>query len=1317
MNSKIDYFKRSLVLGSVLGIALVHSTAALAQESGDFILPNEGDSFTDNILVSATLGEVTDSQRVFVQFSGSESEIVLCSSTCPTDTPITRGGINPSLYGVQPGDTEISLWIGDDSTTTMLAQRSISWNAPDVAGVTLTRGADQTQLDVSWESVSGAIRYNVYLAAQSGVSRSTYKSLEDGQAKLGLASTSHSFSGLNNRADYYVLVTALNSTGEFSLASEQSSLVANDPPVAVNDSASTDEDTSVLIDVLANDTDPDGDTLTIFSVVSGSSGSATISGSQISFTPASNFNGQTQFTYVINDGRVNSESATVTVEVSPVNDVPVASADEFSAEQGENVSLDVLSNDTDVDGDSLTITAVSSSSGSVSILSDNTLSYTAPTDLVGTDEFTYTISDGNSGEATGNVTVTVSEPVNDPPVAVDDEFSVPQGETVTLDVLANDTDDEGDSLTITSVSAGSGSVSILSDNTLSYTAPGDLVGLDEFSYTISDGTSEATANVSITVTEVLNVAPVAVDDTATTDEDVSVLIDVLANDTDADDDALTVTSATTENGVAVIEQNQVNYTPEENFNGEVTVDYEISDGQGNIASAVITITINPVNDAPITVDDTFEVVEGQSLVLDVLANDSDIEEDELTITATSSSNGTVTILSDNTLDYLATSGFTGLDEFTYTVSDGNDGETIGNVSVTVTAAPVPPPITNDDTYSAAADTQLVINAANGLLANDASSSGLAITADTSLVTEPSNGLAIVSSDGSFTYTPNSGFTGSDTFAYNATDENGGTTQGQVTISVQSITTDLTGDSQSITGQFLYIGQGDVGGGTGSGSYRIGSCSQGTDTVCTMRGTYTESSSSGNNPGGTGDYVFTQTYSGTGDSPVIAQSDSPGSNFVTFTDLGDAVFELKLYPDSDTFTSGSLTYVNATLPDGQSSNTLGFGAFISSGETCENLSSGTCSIGNVGLNAGSSLTASLSSLNFTVPSSKTALPSNDTASATDDSYAVTGGQQFSVSTPGVMSNDTPLESVTYGYVLEEVREVSFGSDVLVGLAYAEDTRLFHIYEDSSVNANSYDVTGFNVATWDIRSEVASNADIDIAPEVIEMAGSTVGRGLSLFVNGQTGTAEILAIDVSQLSLVVAELSTGFGNGNVVGGAYNPVTKSFFLVQNNAASTDANTIAEVDAASGAVLNTFSIASSFDVASGDLAVNLRTGNLLVVSSSESQIAEFDTQGSLVRKIDLPSGVSNLSGIGVDREGDRIFVSSTSGSVYELGFTNDGVWPRWKAELVEDVTSGTLTLDIDGSFTYTPNTGFTGQDSFVYKLTDSNGRFSLATVILDVN
>jgi hypothetical protein len=199
----------------------------------------------------------------------------------------------------------------------------------------------------------------------------------------------------------------------------------NDPPVAVDDTATVAEDSvSNQVDVLVNDVDPDGDNLTIVSVSNPPHGSTSTDGNYTFYTPDSDYVGADSFSYTVSDGFGGIDTATVFVTVSPVNDPPSAVDDYVSvAEDSSNSLIDVLVNDVDIDGDDLDVSGVTQPAyGSVTFTVDFVY-YTPDPDYTGADQFNYTVSDGNGGSDTATVFVTVTG-VNDPPVANNDADTV-----------------------------------------------------------------------------------------------------------------------------------------------------------------------------------------------------------------------------------------------------------------------------------------------------------------------------------------------------------------------------------------------------------------------------------------------------------------------------------------------------------------------------------------------------------------------------------------------------------------------------------------------------------------------------------------------------------------------------------------------------------------------------------------------------------------------------------------------------------------------------------------------------------------------------
>jgi VCBS repeat-containing protein len=285
----------------------------------------------------------------------------------------------------------------------------------------------------------------------------------------------------------------------------------NTAPIADDQSVSTNEDSAVAIILTGSDADDDP---LVYTVLSGPS-HGTLSGAEpnLTYTPDANCYGADSFTFSASDGTVDSNTATVTITVNSVNDAPVADADSYGTSEDtllEVAAPGVLSNDSDVDGGSLTAVLVTGPShGTLNLNSNGSFTYTPAANYSGADSFTYRASDGSlqSDAATVNLTVTA---VNDAPVAASDAYSTDQITTLTVPVpgvLGNDTDADGDPLTAVLVSGPShGTLDLNSNGSFTYTPAANYSGADSFTYRASDGSLQsdaATVALTVNYTDVL----------------------------------------------------------------------------------------------------------------------------------------------------------------------------------------------------------------------------------------------------------------------------------------------------------------------------------------------------------------------------------------------------------------------------------------------------------------------------------------------------------------------------------------------------------------------------------------------------------------------------------------------------------------------------------------------------------------------------------------------------------------------------------------------------------------------------------------------
>ncbi|MFK7940176.1 MAG: Ig-like domain-containing protein [Roseovarius sp.] len=403
---------------------------------------------------------------------------------------------------------------------------------------------------------------------------------------------------------------------------------------AVDDVIVTDEDSSGMVIATANDTDPEGDDIEIVSVdTTGLNGTVTIDpdNDTLVYDPNGQYEslgtGETAtetFTYTVTDGNGNTDTATVTVTINGVNDDPDAVDDTASSETpGAVLDIPVLANDTDPEGNPLTITDVSMpTNGTVTEDTPGILTYT-PTDptFVGTDTFTYTVSDGNGGTDTATVTVSVGDPnlvfANDDTITTDEDTI---GDVV---ATANDTDPQGDDIEITSVDATGvlGDVTIGADGDTIFFDPNgqyERLGTGEtatetFTYTVTDGNGNSdTATVTVTINGV-NDAPDAVDDAASVAVGgTSVDIPALANDTDPESDPLSIVGNTDPANGTVTDNGDGTFTyePDPGFSGVDTFEYTIRDPEGLEDTATVTVTVGgPAPDGFVDGDDTGNLID------------------------------------------------------------------------------------------------------------------------------------------------------------------------------------------------------------------------------------------------------------------------------------------------------------------------------------------------------------------------------------------------------------------------------------------------------------------------------------------------------------------------------------------------------------------------------------------------------------------------------------------------------------------------------------------------------------------------------------
>ena len=567
----------------------------------------------------------------------------------------------------------------------------------------------------------------------------------------------------------------------------------NDPPNAVDDTLTTAQGVPGSVNVLANDTDVDGPQA-IVSASHGAHGTVSCAAGVCTYTPDPGYSGPDSFTYDLSDGAGGADQATVSVTVTPAptNQPPVADDETLTLAEDTSDSLNVLVGDTDPDGDPLTVGPANpaASHGSVSCTTAGVCTYTPNANYFGPDSFVYTVSDGKGGQDTGQVSITVT-PVNDDPNAVNNALTTPANTAGQVNVLANDTDVDGDTLTVTTLTptAAHGTVSCTAAGVCTYTPNADYDGSDSFTYEISDGHGGTdTAAVSVTVTPpTANTPPVADDETLTTPEDVSDSVNVLVGDSDADGDALTITSASptaSHGSVSCTTAGLCTYTPSSNYHGPDGFDYTVSDGNGGTDTGHVTITVTPVNDAPVADDEAWTVVEDDPVMVhvNVLNGDFDVDGDTIGVNspAPTAAHGTVGCAPTGNCFYRPNANYYGPDSFTYTIFDGELTDT-GHVTITVTPVNDNPDAINDSLTTSAGTAKDV-----NVLANDFDIDGDSPLIVTTASPTAAHGTVSCTAAGACTYTPNPGYVGSDSFTYTISDGHSGTDTGLVNVTVSPV---------------------------------------------------------------------------------------------------------------------------------------------------------------------------------------------------------------------------------------------------------------------------------------------------------------------------------------------------------------------------------------------------------------------------------------------------------------------------------------------------------------------------------------------------
>ncbi len=1119
----------------------------------------------------------------------------------------------------------------------------------------------------------------------------------------------------------------------------------NDPPVVdspIADQANSDSEL-ISLDVSGNFSDVEGDSLTFSATGLPTGLSIDASSGLISGTLDSSASAGGPYTVVITADDGNGGTVTDTFTWSVANPGPMAGDDSFSTSEDTPLSGSVAGNDSDADGDVLTFNALTSPvNGSLVFNPDGSFTYTPDSDFHGTESFDYQIVDADGSTSTATVTINVVS-VNDPPVVdspIADQANS-DSELISLDVSGNFSDVEGDSLTFSatglptglSIDPSTGLISGTLDSSASAGGPYTVV------ITADDGNG---GTVTDTFTwNVANPGPMAGDDSFSTSEDTPLSGSVAGNDTDVDGDALTFnTLSSPVNGSLVFNSDgSFTYTPDSDFHGSDSFDYEIVDADGSISMATVTINVGSVNDPPVVDSPIADQSNSDSEVisLDVSGNFSDVEGDSLTFGATGLPTGLSidpsTGLISGTLDSSASAG--GPYTVVITADDGNGGTVTDTFTWNVAN---PGPMAGNDSFSTSEDTPL----SGSVAGNDTDSDGDVLTFNA--LTSPSNGSLVFNPDGSFTYTPDPDFHGSDSFDYEIVDADGSTSTATVTINVGSvndppvvdspiadqansdsevISLDVSGNFSDVEGDSLTFGATGLPAGL-SLDPSTGLISGTLDSSASAGGPYTVVITADDGNGGTVTDTFTWSVANpgpmAGDDSFSTSEDTPLSGSVAGNDTdvdGDALtFNTLSSPVNGSLvfnSDGSFTYT----PDSDFHGSDSFDYEIVDADGSISMATVTINVGSVNdppvvdspiadqSNNDSEVISLDVSGNFSdvegdsLTFSATGLPtglsidaSTGLISGTLDSSASAGGPYTVVITADDGNGGTVTDTFTWSVANPGP---TAGDD---SFSTSEDTPLSGSVAGNDTDSDG-DVLTFNALTSPSNGSLVFNPDgsFTYTPDP-DFHGSDSFDYEIVDADGSTSTATVTinVVSVNDPPVVDSPIADQANSDSEfisldVSGNFSDVEGDSLTFS----ATGLPTGLSIDPSTGLISGTLDSSAS---AGGPYTVVITAddgnGGTVTDTFTWSVANPGPTAGndSISTSEDTPLSGS-VAGNDSDADGDALTFNALSSPA-----------------------NGSLVFNPDGSFTYTPDSDFHGSDSFDYEIVDADGSISMATVTIHV-
>jgi VCBS repeat-containing protein len=1004
-------------------------------------------------------------------------------------------------------------------------------------------------------------------------------------------------------------------------------------------------------------TDADGDTLAYSKGIDPNNGTVVVNPDGTwTYTPKSDYTGPDTFTITVSDGKGGTVTATISIQVNePPNQAPTIQAKDIQKTTMKNTSVSGAVVGTDADGDTLAYSkGIDPSNGTVVVNVDGTWTYTPTTGYTGPDTFTITVSDGKGGTATATITIQVNEPPNQAPTVLAQDLQKTTLKNTPVSGAVVGTDADGDTLTYSKGTDQSKGMAVVNvDGTWIYTPATGYTGADSFTVKVSDGKGGiATATVTIQVNEQPNQAPtiLAQDLQKTTLKNTPVSGAIVGTDADGDD--LTFSKGTDPSkGTAVVNVDGTwIYTPATGYTGADSFTVKVSDRKGGIATATVTIQVNEQpNQAPTILAQDLQKTTLKNTPVSGAVVGTDADSDDLTFSkGTDPSNGTVLVNGSGTWTYTPATGYTGADSFTVTVSDGKGGTATATITIQVNEPPnQAPTIQAQDLQKTTLKNTPVSGAVVG---TDADGDDLTFNKGT----DPSKGTVLVNGDGSWTYTPATGYTGTDSFTVTVSDGKGGTATATITIQVNEppnqAPTIQAQDLQKTTMKNMSV----------SGAV-VGTDADG-DALTYTKGADPSNGSVVVNTDGSWTYTPTTGYTGT-DSFTVTVSDGKGGT-VTAT-ITIQVNE----PPNQAPTIQAQDLQKTTLK-----NTPVSGAVV-----------GTDADGDA-----------LTFMKGTDPSNGTVLVNGDGSWTYTPATGYTGTDSFTVTvsdgeggtaaaTITIQVNEPPNQAPTIQ--AKDLQKTTLKNTSVSGALVGTDPDGDALTFTKGTNPSNGTVLVNGDGSWTYTPAAGYTGTDSFTVTVSDGKGGTATATITIQVNEPPNQAPtIQAQDLQKTTLKNTSVS-----GAVVGTDTDGDALTFTK------GTDPSNGTVVVNGDGTWTYTpttgYTGTDSFTITVSDGKGGTATATITI------QVNELPNQAPTIQAQDLQKTTlkhTPVSGavVGTDADGDAL--TFTKGT---------------------DTINGTVVVNGDGTWTYTPAAGYTGTDSFTVTVSDGKGGTATATITIQVN